>query len=180
MKIRQIIQWLKRDDVSKWGRHAVVAGVFLLVYTWLLTWAVKCCDEDTPLPETVIKWKKEYVPMPAETIRVQLPSKIDTVTVVREYFTKKVYRDTIFSNDTVELVVSDTVYKNALGDRKVSLTFNASRFVKTNSVGIEGLIGYREADLLAVFRHKRWQLAGGWNFVEKGPVIGVGYTLVEW
>lgn len=131
-------------------------------------------------PDTVWRWQTRYVPSVAETIRVAVPSEVDTQYVIQTYYTQKVYHDTVVDNDTLKLIVNDTVWQNTLQDRTVSLTFNAGRFVKANSVGIATAFGYRQADLMAVYRHKRWQLSGGWNFAENSPVVGAGYTIKEW
>jgi len=169
----------KRTDIAE--VIANVIGLLLLAGIISMPFVVKCsADEEEVKTDTMVMWHKVYVPTPAETIRVIVPPIVDTVKVIQEYYTQKVYTDTVLQNDTVTLVVRDTLYQNSLGNRTVSLTFNAGRFVKTNSVGISGLVGRDEADLLAVYRHRRWQFAGGWNFVSKSPMVGVGYTLKEW
>ena len=80
--------------------------------------------------DTVLQWRLRYLPAPAETIRVVEPGEVDTQYVVREYYTQKVYRDTIVENDTVQLVVCDTVFRNAMGERQVSLKVNPEVFRK--------------------------------------------------
>lgn len=130
--------------------------------------------------DTTVEWRTRYVPQPAETIRVVEPGEVDTQYVVREYFTKKVYRDTIMQNDTVQLVVRDTVYENALGERDVSLKVNTEVFRKRHAIGLTGAIGRHQADLMGTYRKDRWTVAAGWDFQDGGPVIGLGYTVKEW
>lgn len=173
-KIKQLEKWLNKHR----GPLAISA---IVVYTIVVVFAVRSCRPDgRPQPETIVKWQKQYIPMPAETIRIQLPSEVDTVKVIQEYFTQKVYRDTVLQNDTVTLVLQDTIWQNSIADRTVSLTFNADRFTKAHSVSVGTVLGFQQADLLASWRHRRWQLSAGWNFVDKSPVVGGAYTLFEW
>lgn len=131
-------------------------------------------------PDTVLQWKTRYVPVPAETIRVMEPGEVDTAYVIREYFTKKVYRDTIMQNDTVQLVVRDTVFENALGPREISLKVNTELFRRRHAIGLMGAIGRHQTDLMGTYRHNQWTVAAGWDFAQGGPLIGVGYTVKEW
>lgn len=130
--------------------------------------------------DTVLQWRTRYVPQPAETIRVVEPGEVDTQYVVREHFTKKVYRDTILQNDTVQLVVRDTVFENALGEREVSLKVNTELFRKHHALGLMGAMGRHQADLMGTYRRDRWTVAAGWDFAQGGPMIGLGYTIKEW
>lgn len=173
-KIKQLEKWLNKHR----GPLAISA---IVVYTLVVVCTVRHFQRPTSnIPETVVKWQKQYIPMSAETIRIQMPSTVDTVKVIQEYFTQKVYRDTVLQNDTVTLVLQDTVWQNSIADRTVSLTFNASRFTKANSVSVGTVVGFQQADLLASWRHRRWQLSAGWNFVDRSPVVGASYTLFEW
>lgn len=156
-----------------------LAGVIACIVSG---WVGSMLTEPEPMdaPDTVWQWANRYVPMPAETIRVAVPAEVDTEYVIQEYFTQKIFHDTIFNNDTLKLIVNDTVWQNRIADRQVSLTFNAGRFVKDRSVSVLSSFGPRQADAMVVYRHKRWQLMAGWNFAERGPVAGIGYTLKEW
>ena len=130
--------------------------------------------------DTLLVWDTCYIPQPAETIRVKMPSEVDTAYVVQEFYTEKLYRDTVFNNDTVMLVIQDTLWRNSLTSRTASLTFNASRFVKANSVGLQGVLGYKTGALMGVYRHKRLHLMAGYDFIGGAPMVGAGYTLKEW
>ncbi len=130
--------------------------------------------------DTLLVWDTCYIPQPAETIRVKMPSEVDTAYVVQEFYTEKLYRDTVFNNDTVMLVIQDTLWRNSLTSRTASLTFNASRFVKANSVGLQGVTGRNTIALMGVYRHKRLHLMAGYDFIGGAPMVGAGYTLKEW
>lgn len=130
--------------------------------------------------DTVLQWRLRYLPAPAETIRVVEPGEVDTQYVVREYYTQKVYRDTIVENDTVQLVVCDTVFRNALGERQVSLKVNPEVFRKHHALGLMGALGRHQTELLGTYRKDHWTVAAGWDFEANGPVVGVGYALKEW
>ena len=129
---------------------------------------------------TLVKWEKEYVPLPAETIHVPVPGAVDTVYVLKEYFTKKVYRDTIANNDTLQVIVRDTVWQNGISDRVVSYVFNPEAVVKKHSVGVGGIAGAHSFGVMGVYRHGRLAIGGGWDFQERGGRIGVVYNIFEW
>lgn len=158
---------------------AFVGGVLAAMIIGMVADALTA-PHGSPQADTVTEWRTRYVPQPAETIRVVEPGEVDTQYVVREYFTKKVYRDTILQNDTVQLVVRDTVFENALGEREVSLKVNTELFRKHNALGLMGAIGRHQADLMGTYRRDRWTVAAGWDFEASGPVIGLGYTIKEW
>ena len=154
---------------------AFVVGV-LVGHTWhtrpkVLTWNER---------DTLLIWDTCYVPQPPETIRVRMPSVVDTEYVVREFYTEKLYKDTVFNNDTITLVIQDTLWRNSLTSRTASLTFNANRFVKANSVGLQGVLGYNTGALMGVYRHKQLHFMAGYDFIGGAPMVGAGYTLSEW
>ena len=130
--------------------------------------------------DTLLVWDTCYVPQPPETIRVRMPSVVDTEYVVREFYTEKLYKDTVFNNDTVTLVLTDTLWRNSLTSRTASLTFNASRFVKANSVGLQGVLGHNTGALMGVYRHRQLHVMAGYDFIGGAPMVGAGYTFKEW
>lgn len=162
------------------GVWAFIGGILTAMIIGMVADAVTAGPEGDTRVDTVYQWKTRYVPQPAETIRVSVPGDVDTAYVIQEYYTKKVYRDTVLQNDTVLLVVRDTVQENALGPREIMLQVNAEMFRKHHAIGVMGLIGRHQTDLMATYRHKRWQMAAGWDFSQGGPVAGVNYTLKEW
>ncbi|MBO5626828.1 MAG: hypothetical protein J5953_13705 [Prevotella sp.] len=159
---------------------AFVGGVLVAMIIGMVADALTAPHGSSRQADTVTEWRTRYVPQPAETIHVAEPARVDTHHVVREYFTKKVYRDTIVENDTVQLVVRDTVYENALGEREVSLKVNTELFRKHHAIGLMGAMGRHQADLMGTYRRDRWTVAAGWDFEASGPVIGLGYTIKEW
>ena len=159
---------------------AFIGGILAAMIIGMVAEAVTSGPDGDAYADTVFQWKTRYVPQPAETIRVAVPGEVDTQFVIREYYTKKVYRDTVLQNDTVLLVVGDTVQENALGPRDIVLQVNAERFRKHHAIGVMGVMGRHQADLMATYRHDRWQIAAGWDFETSGPVAGVNYTIKEW
>lgn len=154
---------------------AFVVGV-LVGHTWHTRPKVQKWNER----DTLLVWDTCYVPQPPETIRVRMPSVVDTEYVVREFFTEKLYKDTVFNNDTITLVIQDTLWRNSLTSRTASLTFNANRFVRASSVGLQGVLGYKTGALMGVYRHRRLHLMAGYDFIGGAPMVGAGYTLSEW
>ena len=166
-----------KDTIGFFILVLIAFAVGLLVgHTWRTTPKAHIITER----DTLLVWDTCYIPQPAETIRVRMPSVVDTQYVVQEFYTEKLYRDTVFNNDTVMLVIQDTLWRNSLTSRTASLTFNASRFVKANSVGLQGVTGRNTAALMGVYRHKRLHVMAGYDFIGGAPMVGAGYTLKEW
>ncbi|MDA3911431.1 MAG: hypothetical protein PF448_08755 [Bacteroidales bacterium] len=54
-----------------------------------------------------------------DTVQMPIPARVDTVQVLREFHTKRIIRDTVINNDTVLIVIRDTVYQNKIINRRV-------------------------------------------------------------
>lgn len=67
----------------------------------------------TPIVQTVYKKGKDiYKEVP---VYVQLPGDVDTVQVVRDYYSKVVYKDTLKFKDSLGYVsITDTIFNNSL------------------------------------------------------------------
>ncbi len=67
----------------------------------------------TPIVQTVYKKGKDiYKEVP---VYVQLPGDVDTVQVVRDYYSKVVYKDTLKLKDSLGYVsITDTIFNNSL------------------------------------------------------------------
>ncbi len=148
----------------------------------------RCTPEDQSpnSPEdqhhTPVTYHLKYVPLPAETVYVSSrprPARIDTVEIVREYFAEHIYNDTVLKTDTALLVLRDTVWANGIAGREVTLTFNADRFARRNSVGLLTSYSSNHAALLGAYRRDNWIIAAGYDFPQHSPTIMAGY-LYNW
>lgn len=127
-----------------------------------------------------------YVPLPQETVRVELPAVVDTDAIISSYFSRHVYRDTLRASAPGKLggsavaVISDTVAQNVIAGRSVRLTFTPNRLATTRSVDLLSTWGLHNTTLLAAYHYRRWVMYAGYNFSERSPVAGVGYQLIRW
>ena len=123
-----------------------------------------------------------YVPTPSDTVTVELPPRIDTVTVLKEYYSKVAYRDTIFNNDTLKLVVHDTITHNGIASREVDYTIKIPETkIPKYGIGAQFVYGSRqELLLLGEYQYNRLKVLGGYDFGSKAPLIGVGVKILEW
>lgn len=126
------------------------------------------------------------VPLPQETVRVEIPAVVDTDAIISSYFSRHIYRDTLRASAPGKLggsavaVISDTVAQNVIAGRSVCLTFTPNRLATTRSVDQLSTWGLHNTTLLASYHYRRWAMYAGYNFSERAPVAGVGYQLVRW
>lgn len=127
-----------------------------------------------------------YVPLPQETVRVEVPAIVDTNAIITAYFSRHVYRDTLRASAPGKLggsavaVISDTIAQNVIAGRSVRLTFTPNRLATTRSVGLLSTWGLHNTTLLASYQYRRWAMYAGYNFSERAPVAGIGYQLIRW
>ena len=121
---------------------------------------------DDPLLSLPTTKDSIYVPLPQETVRVEIPAVVDTDAIITSYFSRHIYRD--------------TVVQNVIAGRSVCLTFTPNRLATTRSVGLLSTWGLHNTTLMAAYRYRRWAMYAGYNFSERAPVAGVGYQLVRW
>ena len=142
-------------------------------------------DGGLPSPPDVVV-DSIYVPLPAETVRVATPVRVDTQRIIADYFDRHIYRDTLRASapgklgGSAEAIVCDTIAQNGIAGRSVRLTFTPNRLATARSVGLLSTWGMHNLTLMAEYRYRRWAMYAGYNFSERSPVAGVGYRLIEW
>jgi hypothetical protein len=120
-----------------------------------------------------------YVPTPAKIISVPLPAKIDSQTVIRNYYNKVVYRDTAMNNKQGKVILTDTIYNNTILSRKVDVDL-VPPVVRNNRFSVFTVAGIKNVSLMGCFQFKKMQIMGGYDFVNKAPVAGFGLQLFNW
>ena len=96
---------------------------------------IKCEEEVITQTETIIKrdtvYKEvikediQYVPTIREVVKeVLIPTEIDTVSILREYYMKYVYTDTIEIDSIGFAYIEDTISQNKFLSRNVSYNYN--------------------------------------------------------
>ncbi len=169
----------------------VFIGTLAAAYTLGQCSGVKAPAESRTAPDTPLLFMPTtvdtiYVPLPQDTIRVEVPNNVDTNAIIKAYFARHVYRDTLRASAPGKLggsavaVISDTVAHNVIAGRSVRLTFTPNRLATTRSVGLLSTWGLHNTTLLAEYRYRRWAMYAGYNFSERAPVAGVGYQLISW
>ena len=120
----------------------------LIVGLVVLLFLQRSCSS-TPIPEpkviteTVTKWDTVkidslvYVPKwktRIETIHDTVPSSIDTVTILKEYYAKYFYSDTIQLDTLGSVVINDTVTRNLISFRDVQSNIFIPTTTITNTI----------------------------------------------
>lgn len=113
---------------------------------------------------------------------------IDTGAVIRDYFSKKFYSDSLV-NDSISIYVSEDIFKNELIKRKVGYRWKApERIIKeTNTIykndfylGISGVISKTPGlSFDALYERDKWAYGLGYDFICKGPRVTV-YKKIRW
>ena len=70
--------------------------------------------------DTIVIEKVKYVPTKNTIVKVEyrdIPTKVDTVEILKDYFSKVVYRDTINIDTFGNIVIEDTVSRNEIVSR---------------------------------------------------------------
>ena len=175
-KIKQFIQ-AKFVLLSLIGWVATLLAVIISTIVIIISF-----DKKQPIHTKEIHTNISYVPSPADTVYCQLPNKIDTVTVLREFYSKVTYRDTIFNNDTLKLIVRDTITMNGIASRDVDYTIRIPETkIPRYGIGASFIYGSRqELLLMGEYDYRKMKVYGGYDFGSKTPMIGIGVKLLEW
>lgn len=106
---------------------------------------------------------------------------VDTGAVIRDYFSKRTYKDTS-RTDSIEIYVQESVFKNELIDRKLSYKWKApSMLVKETTIleqpywnagGFAGIgKNYASFGISGGYACKWGYLGAGYDFLNRAPVI---------
>jgi len=122
----------------------------LIIVLVILLLLQRSCSSTPPLEpkvitKTITKWdtvsvvKTEYVPKwrtRIETIHDTIPSNIDTVAILKDYYAKYFYTDTIQLDTLGSIVINDTITKNLISFRDVQSDIFIPTTTITNTVYI--------------------------------------------
>lgn len=153
---------------------------FAILFFLLLLMVLQCRQRQNSLPqepETI--HDTVYLPGPVVTkeIPVPVPAKVDTAAILAQYFTKRVYDDTL-QTKFVTMHLTDTVYQNTLLGRTASYTFTLPQRNHSLTAGV--IAGANTFALMGGYRYKRWLFSGGYDFANKESVFGASYTFSAW
>lgn len=84
-------------------------------------------------PDSIEVIKPVYIKIPNDTI-------IDTVIVIKDFYTKVYATDTVMTSDSlVRVVINDTIYKNSIDYRDVLISYSSVEKTITNTIYNDGL-----------------------------------------
>lgn len=157
-------------------------NLFAILFFILLLMVLQCHqrqNSSSRVPELQTIHDTVYLPGPVVTkeIPVPVPSKVDTAAILAQYFTKRVFDDTL-RTQFVTMHLTDTVYQNTLLGRTASYSFTLPQRHHSLTAGV--IAGPHTFALMGGYRHKRWHYSGGYDFTNKAPILSVSYTLKTW
>lgn len=91
----------------------------------------RCSSPSDPLPpdtittvevipgDSILVPYPSYIPMPGETIYIDVPSIVDTNAILKDHYALNIYNDTIENDTSFKIVIIDTVTRNRLQHRSV-------------------------------------------------------------
>lgn len=135
-----------------------------------------------PEHDTIIMRDTMVVISPAPAVERFVPvERIDTVFIVEDYQMLRVYVDTI-RTEIGDICVTDTVYKNQLQTQKVEydLKFVPPDRTKSNAIAIGGGMSPMGAMATIQYRHKKWGYEGGYDFINRAPMLKISYDIIKW
>ena len=105
----------------------------------------RSCRPDAPIVEpdevqtvTVVKVDtvvlRDTTYIPVVRYRTKIDTKVDTVFVIQEFYTKNFYLDTILKNAKGMVIIADTVFKNQIISRKPTITLYPETITTTNTI----------------------------------------------
>lgn len=108
---------------------------------------------------------------------VVLPALIDTAAIIREFYTRNVFCDTL-KMEFGTVTVIDTVTENAIGGRifTYDLAFPTVKPPDRWTFAVGGFGSRDGAGPVGSVRYRHLQLMGGYDFIRKTPIFGVQYS----
>lgn len=123
----------------------------------------------TPIPVSI--WREPH----------SEPADIDTVAIISDYYSKKVYSEKIEVDSLLRIHITDTLSRNGLLGRQINYSFNIPtvtiRQKKPNlTISVIGDSRYYAGTQIG---WKRVLFNAGYDFKDRFPVIGVGLKIYE-
>lgn len=118
-----------------------------------------------------------YHPVPSDTIYIPVPAIVDTAAVLSDYFSQKVYIDTIPLDIYGSVTVIDTLYQNGIDNRQVEYSINIPAYTTNKKVHFlaGGFIWKDGAGVMGSIKFKKLMMSAGYDFVNKSPAAAIQY-----
>ena len=160
----------------------LVLIVILFVDFFVVRLAVRRDASCQQIIQDTMKAETVYVPAVPKVLIMPIPSKIDTDAVIRDYFSKKTYRDTVIDLPELKVTLVDTLYRNEIVKRKVDYSFVPEIQIRQPEyeLGIGTMAGFRSSTVFVELRKKKVTGMLGYDIYNHTPVLGVKYTIKTW
>ena len=90
-------------------------------------------ETDTQYLKQEVKWNRDTL-LVDTTIFVPVPTIVDTLAILKQYFAKNIYSDTLHLGDAGFVFVRDTIYKNTINGRFYHAIINQKTITETTIV----------------------------------------------
>jgi len=166
-------------------RNVWLFGVIVIVVA-VVSW---CAGYQLGSRQTKIK--HSFIPIVGkvhrDTIKVQsvirttIPVNVDTAGIIRDYYSRLVYDDTLKLPDNIGYVSTrDTIFNNRISGRTYDYNIIIPKINYNNELIISGDLGYNLRLLSIGYRRNKWTYKIGYDYFNKGIVFGLNYRVYQW
>lgn len=140
-----------------------------------------CLKNGMPVPDTVRITTPAPIrtqPVLTKTIPVYIPALVDTQAIIRSYYSKNAYADTVTVEKYGTITITDTVLMNGIDSRLVTYDLHFPTVKRRDwSIGI-GAFGMSNAfGAVGSIRYRHLSVFGGYDFINKSPLFGGQYII---
>lgn len=160
--------------------HMLLCAVIALLSGWAGHWLGSRKRSIVHVPETVVKHDTIRPAIPeAEVIIREVPTEVDTVAILADYFSEKHYLDTIIERPYLKVELTDVISHNSLLDRTVVVDYQQP--IVCNNALVVGMDAGRYGCVLSAgYRRKSWEFRAGYDLYNRSLVLGVSKDLWRW
>ena len=94
---------------------------------------------------TPVTYRVEVPGAPGQTITI--PAVIDSMAIVKDYFTKRHYQDSV-KNDSISIFITETAFKNEIINRRMWYKWTAPTMVLKETKTVERQLAFAGVDIL--------------------------------
>lgn len=135
-------------------------------------------------PDTVVVSGSvpSHVPPVPEVYFLPIKIAVDTQAVINDYYSQKVYKDTIINLPQLTVSVTDTVTENRLLDRVINYTYKPEIVTRAPKyqLAVSAMAGYRSLPAFLELQKEKVAVMVGYDFYNKSPMLGFKYRFAAW
>lgn len=135
-----------------------------------------------PAIDTIKVTVHDHLPPVPKIYFLPIPMEADTQAILKDYFSSKIYNDTIINLPNLTVSLIDSVSQNQLRGRWIDYSYVPELVVREPAyqLSVSAMAGYRSLPLFLEFQNERWGLLAGYDFVNKSPMLGIKYRFAAW